>query len=206
MTAFIWDGKEDAAVGNLKNKKRLNIAMIAFMMAFIVGAAFAFAPGQLDIRGVVGMRAPELNVAWSSAMALAAPTVTTTHSAIIVDSVSGSNQAIEWSMIFVNPGVITLEAHARNYGQVPVYIETPVFAWQDDMPGHVVTGLSYSFIASYPGNEFIRRLNPGEETGTLFVHIEWDGTDDWMENPDSLEYEFAAAFFMYIVYTPITDS
>jgi len=50
---------------NMRNKKRLSTLVLAFLLVFVVGAAFAFAPGHLDIHGNINLQA-EGYVVWYS--------------------------------------------------------------------------------------------------------------------------------------------
>ncbi|MCL1877515.1 MAG: hypothetical protein FWF80_01520, partial [Defluviitaleaceae bacterium] len=43
-------------MSKVKNRKRLSLLAIVFLLAFLAAAAFAFLPGMLDVVGRVGIR------------------------------------------------------------------------------------------------------------------------------------------------------
>ena len=51
-------------MSKLKSRKRLTTIVIAFMLVFVVGAAFAFAAGQLTIGGTVNLDPLDLYIVW----------------------------------------------------------------------------------------------------------------------------------------------
>jgi hypothetical protein len=58
----------------LKMRKRLTILVLAFMLTFTVGAAFAFAPGNLDIVATINLAGPDdAYVIWSQVRFYANP-------------------------------------------------------------------------------------------------------------------------------------
>jgi len=127
-------------MNNLKNKKRLSVLAISFLLVFVIGAAFAFTPGILDIEGTVSFEynyviwesatttasAPGISVGPTmlpadtpgGARAIAAPT--------IVDERGRTDQRIEWDMHFAEPGYATLTAYVENEAAVAALLTNVV--------------------------------------------------------------------------------
>ena len=105
-----------------KNRKRLSAAVIALLLVFAVGAAFAFAPGALTIGGAVGFEVDY--VIWSdggvnapSAAVMPAATVIggNNDTTVGLSSMRGRDfQHIWWDVLFAEAGSATLTAHPVN--------------------------------------------------------------------------------------------
>jgi len=201
---------------NLKNKKRLTILTIAFLLTFLVGAAFAFPPGNLEIEGWIGIGQDEMCVIWAtaatsqSAAGVATTNVTRITSMSLGGGVFNPGHRIEWAIGFVNPGTVTLTATAINDGTVPVMIQAPVFNWGpfgDE-------GLTYTMDSTaFVGGP----LAPGATTGDLIINITmptgWinplgagigplhSSLDNWFEDQlDDDDYDLLTSFTVDIVY------
>jgi hypothetical protein len=143
----------------LRNKKRLTVLALAFMLTFVVGAAFAFADGVLDIRGTVSVTAiDELYVTWYSVdygegeitindtAVSAGVTIGAGASATFADSSrlndGRTNQRIVWSIDFcledfLDPlgaagfSMASLTATAMNHATMPAEIALVEFSGRD---------------------------------------------------------------------------
>lgn len=119
---------------NLKNKKRRSAILIAFLLTFVSGSAFAFATGYIDINGNVILTPPDADyVRWSSfdpgthfggLMIPDAPGLLGTwnaqHNGITIVDVPGrinneTNQRIIWNMTFYGEGFAGIGATATNF-------------------------------------------------------------------------------------------
>ena len=135
-------------MNKLKNRKRLTTVVIAFLLTFVVGAAFALNPGILEIRGTVNITAPgALYVVWDSVddgnpSGLISPlwgsfgTISSTAS--IVNANGRTNQRIVWSIEFDEFDSGTgaqagITAIARNNATIDALVSTrtPVFTWSN---------------------------------------------------------------------------
>ena len=89
--------------------------MVAFLMVFVVGAAFAFVPGTLTIGGNISIEPVDAFVRWNSATVSTSPAaVTAVHTANIVDGGGRADQNIEWEVTFEQPGSAILTVTALN--------------------------------------------------------------------------------------------
>lgn len=205
--------EEDAEVRKFRNKKKLTALVAFFMMVFVVGAAFAFGPGQLGVIGFVGVN-PELSMIWQ-----AAPTTTgtggvstTVNTAQVIDGYR-VNQGIAWAVGFMSEGTATLTATAFNNGAVAAHI-TGLGMGTGVMDGLLTTPVITSTATGLPPAWPIA-LNP-TETHSFNITIAWDGevmpelfgpdmdfydAVDW--GLDLLEdegYEFLDGFWVYFDY------
>ena len=122
----------------IRNRKRLSILALAFLLLFITGSAFAFAPGILDITGNV--RFAQGYVRWESVVPgstlFPAPGpqplsggYQAFHTYQIVDARGRTNQRIEWNVYFTAPGFAMLAATAENTSGVPALVSDPVITF-----------------------------------------------------------------------------
>jgi hypothetical protein len=188
---------------NFKNKKKLTSLVIAFMLVFVMGSAFAFGPGQLGIAGFVGV-APDLSVIWQD------NPVTSGTSATVTTNVAGrvngirDFQGINWAVGFANTGAsatATLTAVAYNDGAVAAHITGLGF---NPAPDFGVTAT----VSTTPTVAAPVVLAPGA-TYTFIVTLTWDGTTfppitpalDLGEIMDLLEYyDFHTSFTLLFDY------
>ena len=131
----------------LKNKKRLTAAVIAFMLVFVMGAAFAISPGALQALGGIGIAHPNLHVIWiqsdptpqttpiaSTSVAVhnrpginwPAGTVTPGQPPITPTPGLNWNQRLYWAVGFIQAGTVRLEAMAENVGTLPAMVDRPM--------------------------------------------------------------------------------
>jgi len=186
-------------------KKTINTLVIAFMLTFLVGAAFAFAPGILDVRGTVNIAVPEY-VVWTNVVAgpdfeLITPAgweFGATHSAEIVDARDRTNQRIEWTINFSEPGFAEITATAENQSALHAATITNVsYGWDDDELADAF-GLTVDIIvASFVG----LTLEPGAEA-TVTILVGWfDGIiPPDFEASATDEYTFVNTFFIEFDY------
>lgn len=150
---------------NLRNRKRLMGVTIAFLLTFVIGAAFAFPPGHIDIIG--GIATGRMCVIWEDATTTqSAAGVASTNVARITDhAINGDDHRIEWAIGFAEPGTVTLTANAINDGIVDVNLGTPTIAWGlFGQEGFTYTIDATAFLATNP-------LSPGDSSGDIVVTI-----------------------------------
>lgn len=117
----------------LKNKKRLTALVLVFMLVFVVGAAFAFAPGVLDIDGRVHL-ASDYVVWYDVSSTMPTPMgypFGATQSADITTRLldSRTDQRIVWRVYFSEAGTAMLTATAFNNSNITVGIEGASYSW-----------------------------------------------------------------------------
>jgi len=100
---------------NVKNRKRITLLVLAFVLLFSVGAAFAAAPGQLIINGRAGVHGGIISVIWVDAQ---------THSnwGDVHQYAYFTPSEITWGMEFFSHGEAILMGTFANHGTVPVHI------------------------------------------------------------------------------------
>ena len=120
----------------LKRRKRVTALITAFMLTFLIGAAFASTNGMLDIVGNVRISQMDLMVEWTNVTEAPRPALITdgdvVHSANI-DTVflrdGRSSQRINWTITFTGEGEATIFAMAENTGAVPAVIQNMTYSW-----------------------------------------------------------------------------
>jgi hypothetical protein len=172
-----------------KNKKKLTTVAVAFLLTFVVGAAFAFTPGMLDIEGAVNIFIPEGYVIWKSADVGtdSGPGKGTSHYAeqtanIVARPLGLNNQRIEWTVIFygIDPdekfAIAELTATAINESTVFDAEITDVRVTLDptDAANFGLTLSESPFSAGELGVGDIITMNNG--TAEASFELMWDGT------------------------------
>jgi len=202
---------------NNKNKKILVNAIIGvFAITFLVGAAFAFAPGILDVRGAVNIAVPDY-VVWSNVEAgpgfsypdeLSVPDALpitaagweygATHSAVIVEAGGRTNQRIEWNINFYQAGFADITATVTNESALHSAIITNVnFGWGDeDITNNFGDRLIFDVIT---GSFIGTTLAPGA-SATVTLSVEWDGTLPAGSIASDDVYIFVNTFFIEFDY------
>ena len=174
----------------LKKKKQMTTLALAFMLTFIIGAAFALTPGILEVEGIINIAPPEeLYVVWSRANVGGAditptPGGITGYGAtlggeagvVFQDARGRSNQVLVWTVNFDNEEFFhaaSLSAWAVNESTQPATIAvrgTPVVQYDTALAaqlGLTITADTSSFLtASLPSSA---------ETGALSVDVFWNG-------------------------------
>jgi len=129
----------------LKRNKRLTLAVIAFMLTFVVGAAFATTPGALQAVGVIGVGDGDLHVRWvaNSAVPTANPTVAIQQGLVIAGANIGTpagqpdqptmgnhnaQHRAQWNIGFIDDGTVVLTVVAENVGSLPALVHAPGLA------------------------------------------------------------------------------
>ena len=181
----------------LKGRKRLTSLVVAFMLIFIVGAAFAAPVGMLDIVGIVSVT-DELDVAWHSYSASNTPGVTATPVRAARPD-GNDNQRIVWNISFEGndatarmPGAIssTLNATAWNHSTQAVTITRVDYSWSNpELANRLGLSLPTPFDSAFLGT-----LSPGAESNELFAFVNWDPSAFNPNTGDPLEVEFAIEF------------
>ncbi|MCL1990598.1 MAG: hypothetical protein FWG67_06890 [Defluviitaleaceae bacterium] len=186
----------------MRNRNKvINTLVMAFSLVFLVGAAFAFAPGILDIAGTVNVAAPEY-VVWSNVVAgpgfeLLRPEGwenNATHTAQIVDARGRTNQRIEWAISFTDAGFADITAAATNESSLhAITITELTHAWSDDELA-AAYGLTVDLITTaFVGTT----LAPGA-SAIATVSVEWDGSiptsdDEPAVNTFIMEFDYELA-------------
>lgn len=180
----------------IRNKKRLTALALVFMLTFLVGSAFAFAPGIIDIRANIRvMNVDELYVVWDDAdigvpiipLGGAVGDSIINHQAAIVNYRGRTDQRIVWTIWFdaeewddlTGADAAILTATARNNATVAADITAIAPFWSHatltnaqaaTLAGDL--GLSYTIV--FDG--LTGTLAAGATSGSLVVMVEWDGT------------------------------
>lgn len=207
---------------NSKNKKRLSYTIVAFLFTFLVGAAFAFADGVLDIHGTLRLTAPTDYVFWYAVnygedfLAPLGFSFSATQSASIVDrpgpgTLDRTNQRISWNMDFrFTPGmgdefVAQITATARNASMHPAFIDGFTYEWDYiwDYDTHGFTFADFGFevfINPLLDNLSNQVLQPFTNN-TVVVEVQWDGTIPVGFETDLNIYELVANLTVEFDYT-----
>jgi len=192
----------------MKNRNKLiNTLVIAFMVVFITGAAFAFAPGILDVTGTVNIAVSDY-IVWTNVEAgpdfeLIIPVggeFGATHSAEIVDARDRTNQRIEWTINFSEPGELAfaeITATATNQSALHAVTITDLsYGWDDDEIAD-----DFGLIFDVTTDSFVGlTVAPGAEA-TLFLSVIWDGViPPDFEGSATDGYTFVNTFFIEFDY------
>ena len=179
------------------------------MLTFVVGAAFAFTAGTLDIVGTVNL-AEQDYVVWSNVTAGPGFTalgieVGATHSAQIVNERGRTDQRIVWNINFSEAdggfAMAAITATATNNSNQDAIITsvTPVWSWTDVATGFTAADFGLDVTVPAAGL-FFAPIAPGG-TASITVEVEWDGTipAGFTFDPAN-EYTFAAEFTIEFEY------
>ena len=189
----------------MKNRKILiNNLVIAFTVTFLVGAAFAFTPGIIDVTGTVNV-ANLGYVVWTNVEAgpnfeLITPfgwEYGATHRAQIVNARDRTNQRIEWTINFIEPGFADITATATNESALHAATITNLsYGWADSNIANDF-GLSIDVITT----AFIGLTIAPESSATVTMSISWDGTIPLgFEATGTDGYSFVNTFFIEFDY------
>jgi hypothetical protein len=192
----------------LKNKKRLTGIVVAFMLTFIVGSAFAFDPGMLDIVGSVNVAPPEeLYIVWSG-VEIDDEFLNTGQTVAIIDARGRESQSIVWNIDFKDVkdefdvsegGCAAIVAVATNNSALKAEITDVGIEWIGT-DGLTMVELGLEVIIDDTG--FVGDIE-SEDTATLTVTVTWDGTiPDGFVIPDDDEYGLAGSFVISYEYKP----
>ena len=199
---------------NRNRNKLMNTIIGAFALVFLVGVAFAFGPGILDIAGTVNIAAPDY-VVWSNVEAgpnfqLIEPTgfeIGASHSARIVDARGRTSQRIEWNINFsefpeeLDFSFADITATAENQSAMHSAIITSLdYSWYDGRYGRNYSAEDFglTFIERFPFVGSI--IEPGASAMTA-IGIRWDGTiPETFQILDTEEYTFAINFIVEFTY------
>ena len=190
----------------MRNRNKLvNKLVAAFAVVFVIGAAFAFAPGILDVTGTVNVAVPDY-VIWDDVVAgpgfelLPPPPgweYGATHTAQIVDARDRTDQRIEWTINFSEAGFADITATARNESALHSATITDLTYGWDDAGIANDFGLTVDVITS----SFVGLILAPEATATVTMSVEWDGTiPAGFEGSATDEYTFVNTFFIEFDY------
>ena len=191
----------------MRNRNKLvNTLLGVFAVIFLIGAAFAFAPGILDVTGTVNVAIPNY-VVWTDVEAgpgfeLIQPLgweFGATHSAEIVDARDQTNQRIEWNINFYEEGFADITATATNESTIHSAIITNVdYGWDDE---YIAYDFGNSLVFDVVTSSFVgTTLAPGA-SATVTLSVDWDGTvPEDFEASDVYEYTFVNTFFIEFDY------
>ena len=171
-----WEFKEQKRgeileMRNANNKKKLKALVVAFLLLFSLGAAFAFAPGQLSIGGAVSLDPEALYVQWR-AVDISSTSGVVNNEFSINDARDRNFQHIEWDVTFETPGSATLvfdaHNHSSNFNALIGVLTTSPGALE-------VNDFGLTFSGTYP--EFAGTIIPmNTDSPTYDITVTWDGT------------------------------
>lgn len=162
-------------MNKLKNKKRFSTGVLAFLLTFIIGSAFAFADGVLTINGTVTLD-PNLRVIWYAVDFVENP-VNPSNDLNAEAEINYEYQNIELSVTFYQPGdSATLTFSAENVGglvaQVRLDSDSPEWTGAGvDLSGQILFEGTWGEL-DYDG------LEPGENTADYTLVLMWDPDAD----------------------------
>ena len=176
-------------MSNLRNKKRLTALVLAFLMVFVVGAAFALTPGALTVAGTISLDPPDVRLIWelddtASDYVNTSGTVDYVINVNEVDAAS-TDSAIIWNVSFMQPGTATLNLAVTNQSPTTIArIEsvdiTPLGGlldgsgpgnWAD---GFTLGGTATTGVAAGLAPTALVAADTTRSAGT--VTVTWDGT------------------------------
>ena len=199
---------------NSKNKKRLSGLVAVFMLTFLVGSAFAFIPGVLDIVSGVNLAAQDdLYVVWSnvtggddfqllpSGITPAGGEFNATHTAQIVNERDRTAQRIIWTINFSEAGFADITATATNNSPQPAIITGGSASWSNVALGLSHTDFGLNEVTDFTG--FVgETLAPGASVSTT-IRVTWDGTiPAGFTVPTGETYAFSANLTVTFNYAP----
>lgn len=196
-------------MSNLKNKKKLSNIAAIFMLTFVIGGAFAFTPGQLDVTGTINL-AEQDYVIWYSAVS---PNplgfaVGANQSSSIENARGRTDQSIVWNIDLnrIDPidgvAMVAMTAVARNNSSQTIEITavTPnVYEWTviaEDALGTPFTAADFGLTINVPtAGAFFNPILPNANSATIEFEVVWDGTFpvDFVFD-DNEDYTFVADF------------
>ena len=188
----------------MRNRNKLvNKLVITLTLVFAAGAAFAFAAGILDVAGTVNIAVsdyvvwtyveagPDFNLINSRRGELGA-----THTAEIVDVRGRTNQRIEWTVNFSEPGEwahADITATATNVSAIHSAIITNVtYGWNDD--NGVVD--DFGLLVYIIPNTFLGVTLAPEASASVLISASWDG----IIPPEAEAADFTNTFFIEFDY------
>jgi len=197
----------------LRNKKRLTALVLAFMLVFTVGAAFAFAPGVLDIDGRMHMASDYVvwyDVSDTAPSPLGIP-VGATQSADITTRLldTRTDQRIVWRVYFSEAGTAMLTATAFNNSNITVDIEEASYSWAFEGG---FTAADFGLSVSINDILFAGALSALTESMPVEVTVTWTGDMPDLDDDDLDEvigsvtgdtYLFAATLTVEFDYAPL---
>ena len=181
----------------MKNKNRfINILVIAFALIFLAGgAAFAFAPGVLDVTGTVNF-ATSCPAVWSNIEI--GPSFGVTHHANIVRTQGRTNQRIEWIINFYDEGFAQITATVTNESALyAVTITDLTYGWADDGIAALFGLSGYIILTSL----FVGQTISHGASATVTVSVAWNGTIPLGFEPSDIDvYTLINTFFIEFDY------
>ena len=165
---------------NLKNKKKITSLMLTFLLVFVVGTAFAFTSGTLDIEGrvhVSGGYVKWLEVEPGPGHTFIPATSASqgvTMTTAFADARGRTDQTIVWNMYFTRSGTAEIVATAINDSSQAATITYVNTVWNMEQGMTLASfGLSEDIIdAAFVGVS----IPAGGTSGPLMVEVEWNGT------------------------------
>jgi len=99
-----------------RDNKKLKATLIALLLVFVLGAAFAFTPGRLTIGGAVNLEPDDLYLQWRTASTSSTEGVRSALP-VIQEARDRNRQHISWEVTFESPGTASLNFEAQNHSQ-----------------------------------------------------------------------------------------
>ena len=178
----------------IKNKKRLTILAITFMLVFLIGSAFAITPGVLDIFGRIILAEQELYVVWCdtgpSLSGSPVGNITQTASVLPWPIYGRTRQRIAWNISFTGPGTASLTAQIHNIG----LLDANIYDWSIDIT-NVEGNTDFGLQAIVNSDDILGRINAGTRSTPLNVDVFWGGTG--IIDPTGLNEASIIIEFMY---------
>jgi len=190
-------------MNRLKNSKRLSKLVTVLLLVLVVGAAFAAAPGILDIQATVEVASPtpqDLYVTWHDEAYFVEGD---TEQTITIESRNGrTRQRIVWTIEFGNngtpgPHLAYLAVEANNQGTIDAEIIGATIDWSGAYP-IADLGLDAAFGAGTL-SDFVGFLPSGSLSGPLVVEVTWDPSS-MCDQLDPNDAPFEATFVIEFDY------
>ena len=173
-------------MNNLKNKKRLTTAVVAFMMVFVVGAAFAFTDGgMLDITGTINLN-PDFYVVWADTTIIDPDGVLSEESIAVVNERGRTSQRIEIEVEFEGSGTISIPLTAVNESpttdaeivSVSAIATTVNAAWLAEFGAAAAAGITNSITFGGDFADMNGDIIPADTDGNTYeLTITFDASD-----------------------------
>jgi hypothetical protein len=198
------NSRKENTMRNQKQRKRMTALLMAFLLTFLAGAAFAFSPGQLTIGGTVNLD-PNY-VVWNTAVtSVTSPAAIAVNPAqnqivqtvVVEDARDRTDQHISWEISFRTPGIARLDVTALNEHETLPAAVTLSVSTPGEVTSTVLTSATYGLIVGGNFNQSLpETIAPGAVGLNRYITVEWDGTipPGFNQDADNPVFEFIIAF------------
>jgi len=190
------------------------------MLTFVVGAAFAFAPGIIDINGRVNLAAQDdLYVVWTDVIGgpdfqliTSTPVATpfgweygASHTGQIVDARARTAQRIVWNINFSElsesgEAFASITATAANNSIRPAIITGGSITWTNESG---FTAADFGLTVDFDTTGFTGEVLEQGDSTEVTVYVSWDGTiPEGFTFDGGIGYTHAASFIIDFDYAP----